>query len=735
MARRNRTDHRRRPGPKRVLILSADVGEGHAAAARALAKQIESAHEPAEVTVIDGLAAMGPLLQPVVEDGYRVQLRFFPWTYTIVYWLLERVAPVRALARKLLCLFGSRPLARRISEHAPDVVVSTYPAVTVVLARLRRTQAVRCPTVATITDLTGLFFWAQPGIDTHLVMYGESLHSVERIAGEGSARLVRPLISAEFLDERSQSAARRALHLPVQGRLVVVSGGGWGVGDIEGAVREIASIPRVSAILCLAGRNEQLRRRLSEDFAGEGRVHVYGFTDRMPEILAAADALVHSTGGVTCLEAKATGTPVVSYGLPVGHARLNTRAMAELGLLRLANNTRELREHVQACFAERHELAGRAPHPREGLLTVAGENTFAAPELAQARQPAAALSDLGVGAHGSALSGSVPGESPLAGAALEAGAPADAESGLALDPTAPADSDSGQALDPAAVDLVLDAPHRVNPIPLWRLRMVAFVTQLLLLLGVTTWLMSTDEVTAFAGLFLGVHPLKRVDTSQRDVGLVVRAPAGQVVAIASTLDARGIHASFTDNGADAHTTIAALRADGDELVPEVPRSGSLFRWVRTRGTLRAQAHALGLRHHFYFLQPPGGLTVGQLVLARTTGAMPVAGALRMNAWGPLPHRPMRAGDVLVVSVDGSAASLAGVARVVAWLRSSGLSVEPLGSLTASPSIKASKRGERASAAAPATSTASATASTAPSSGVSVNFSLRISGASTIGTTV
>src|SRR5215831_18961715 len=411
MARRNRTDKPRRPGPKRVLILSADVGEGHAAAARALARQIECAPEPAEVTVIDGLAAMGPLLQPVVEDGYRVQLRFFPWTYTVVYWLLERVAPIRALARALLCLFGSRPLARRVAEHDPDVVVSTYPAVTVVLARLRRTQAVRCPTVATITDLTGLFFWAQPGIDTHLVMYGESLHSVERIAGEGSARLVRPLISAEFLDARSQTDSRRALGLPEEGRLVVVSGSCKGDGDIEGAVREIASIPDVSAIVCLAGRNEQLQRRLSEDFAGEPRVHVYGFTDRMPEILAAADALVHSTGGVTCLEAKATGTPVVSYGLPVGHARLNTRAMADLGLLRLANDTRDLREQVQACFAERHELAGRAPHPREGLLTVAGENAFAAPELAQPPRPAAAVSDRGAGPHGSALSGSVvPGE-------------------------------------------------------------------------------------------------------------------------------------------------------------------------------------------------------------------------------------------------------------------------------------------------------------------------------------
>ncbi|MGA9876095.1 MAG: glycosyltransferase [Solirubrobacteraceae bacterium] len=666
-----------------MLILSADVGEGHAAAARALARQIESAPEPAEVTVIDGLAAMGPLLQPVVEDGYRVQLRFFPWTYTVIYWLLESVAPVRVVARRLLCLLGSRPLARSIAAHEPDVVVSTYPAVTVVLARLRRTQAVHCPTVATITDLTGLFFWAQPGIDTHLVMYGESLQSVERIAGHGSARLVRPLISSEFLEERSQVDAREALGLPQEGRMVVVSGGGWGVGDVEGAVREIAGIPDVSAIVCLAGRNAQLLERLREDFAGEPRVHVYGFTERMPEILAAADTLVHSTGGVTCLEAKATGTPVVSYGLPVGHARLNTRAMADLGLLRLANDTRELREQVQASFAEHHALRGRMEHPREGLLAVAGQNTIAAPELVD----------------------------------------------LAADqPPAP-------ELDPTAVDLVLDAPRRVRPIPLWRLRLIAFATQFVLLVAISTWLLSTDEVTAVAALFLGGHALKRVDTSNPDVGLVVRAPSSEIPRLAIDLERAGIRASFADSGVYRSATIADLRALHDELVPELPHSGSVFRWVRTRGTLRSQARALGLHHRFYFLQPPKGLTVGQLVLARTAGATPVAGALRLDAGGPLPAHPALAGDVVVVSAGDSPSSLAGVERIVSWLRSDGLAAEPLGSLMRSPSIRASRSGDRASAAAPTTSTASERHSGTPPNGVVSKASPSSSGASTTGTTV
>jgi processive 1,2-diacylglycerol beta-glucosyltransferase len=664
MRRRNRTRNRRRvPGPRRVLILSADVGEGHAAAARALAEQIEASEQHAEVTVIDGLAAMGPLVRPVVEDGYRVQLRFMPWTYTLVYWLLEKVMPIRVLARRLLCLLGSRPLARAIAEHDPDVVVSTYPAVTVVLARLRRTGVVHCSTVATITDLTGLFFWAQPGIDMHLVMYGESMPSVERIAGRGSVQLVRPLISAEFLEPRCPVEARRALGLSEDGRTVVVSGGGWGVGDIQGAVREFTQVPEVSNIVCLAGRNEQLAEKLRSAFAEEPRVRVYGFTDKMPEILAAADVLVHSTGGVTCLEARAAGTPVVSYGLPVGHARLNTRAMASLDLLRLANDTDELRTHVQASFAD---APATAPGERDALSEPAGP------------------------AH---------------------------------------------AAHPAAVDVVLGAPRRVRPIPRWRLRVAALATQLTLLLVVGSWMMSTDEVTAVADKLLHVHELVHVTTTQPDVGLIVHAPVADIASVAAELAAKGIHVSFADDsGVPSQQRITAVHRLRDQLLPEVPGS-ALFHWIRTRAALRSQARALGLHHHFYYLRPPGGLSLGQMVLARTDGAIPVKGRLQLSATGALPQRPMRAGDVLVVELDGSSTSVRGLERIVAWLGSSGLGAEPLSWLTRSPSISASSRGERASIAAPAINTQSETISGAPLSGVALKRSPNNTGASATGTIV
>lgn len=341
-----------------MLILSAEVGEGHASAARALARQLKDHPAAPEVTVVDGLAAMGRALRLVIQDGYRVQLKVAPWSYTATYQLLAKVAAVRWLVGWLLYLLGSRGLRRAIRQAGADVVVSTYPAVTVVLAKLRARGKVGAPAVATITDLTGLFYWAQPGIDLHLVCYPESVGDVERLAGPGSAQLIAPLISAEFLKPRCPRASREELGLPVEGKLVVVSGGGWGVGDVEGAVEALREIEQVAAVVCLCGKNEQLRERLKQRFADDARVRVWGFTDRMPQLLAAADVLVHSTGGVTCLEALALNLPVVSYGLPVGHAAVNTKAMAALGIVDLADDLRQLRATVQARLRERRLAAG-----------------------------------------------------------------------------------------------------------------------------------------------------------------------------------------------------------------------------------------------------------------------------------------------------------------------------------------------------------------------------------------
>lgn len=343
---------------RRVLVLTAPVGEGHVAAARAIVAELEEEDGELEVVLVDALDGIGRVLRFILHDAYRWQFGHAARAYGLAYRLLERSSFCRSIGQLTIVSFGSRPLLRMVKRIDPDIVVSTHPPVTCVLGHLRRRNRIRVPVVATITDLDGLGFWVHPGADLHLVMHESCIAQVERLAGPGSARCARPLLAPAFREPRTRAQARRALGLPEAGAIAVVSGGGWGVGELEDAARAALEIEDLS-VICLAGRSESTRRRLELAFAAEARVSVWGFTDGMSDLLAAADALVHSTGGVTVLEALARNCPVIAYGAPPGHARLTAKALVKQGLGRLALSPEELAASLRSVL-ERPRAAAEA---------------------------------------------------------------------------------------------------------------------------------------------------------------------------------------------------------------------------------------------------------------------------------------------------------------------------------------------------------------------------------------
>ena len=115
---------------------------------------------------------------------------------------------------------------------------------------------------------------------------------------------------------------------------------------------------------------KQAVSRLEREFAGEPRVTVLGFTDKMSDLLAAADVLVHSTGGVTCLEALARGCPIVAYGAPPGHAPLLAREMAALDLVVHARSRMELRNALGVARARPSVLLAKRSDAASLVLAI-----------------------------------------------------------------------------------------------------------------------------------------------------------------------------------------------------------------------------------------------------------------------------------------------------------------------------------------------------------------------------
>ena len=345
---------------RRVLILTAGIGEGHDLPARWLAAGLAEEAPRVETPIVDGLAAMGRAMERIVMGGSSFDSLAGNNLFDVEHLLITKVPPLRWLAGAGGTALGGRSLLEVVARERPDVVVSTWPGTTEVLGRVRARGRLDVPLASAITDLASLRFWAHPAVDLHLVTHPESVEEVRAIAGRDAEVVpVRGLNDPRFVDPPDRQEARRALVLPPDVPVVVVSGGGWGVGDLAGAVEVVLALPDALALV-MCGRNDELRSRLRQRHAEEPRVRPLGFTDRVPELFSAADALVHSTAGLTVLEAHVCGCPTISYGWGRGHIRANNRAFRRFGLADVAASRVQLGAALRRALARRRPSADRA---------------------------------------------------------------------------------------------------------------------------------------------------------------------------------------------------------------------------------------------------------------------------------------------------------------------------------------------------------------------------------------
>ena len=274
--------------------------------------------------------------------------------FDLEYFIGQRIPPTRWAARMLLSAFGGGRMARSLRAADPDLIVSVFPAATDVVGELRKRGRLDVPVVSAITDLAALRYWAHPAVDVHLLIHPESEEEVRAIAPSTRIETVTGLYEDEFLRPRDRSAARRDLGLPSEPRIVLVSGGGWGVGDLQGAIDIALELDDVF-VVALCGRNEDARAALQSRFGPDERVRIEGFTDVMGDFMAAGDALVHSTAGLTVLEAIMRGCAPISYGWGRAHIRVNNKAYVRFGLAQVATDPTELRDALARALAQRPE--------------------------------------------------------------------------------------------------------------------------------------------------------------------------------------------------------------------------------------------------------------------------------------------------------------------------------------------------------------------------------------------
>ncbi|MBO0693268.1 MAG: glycosyltransferase, partial [Acidimicrobiaceae bacterium] len=324
----------------RILVVSASMGAGHDGAARELAARLRLQGHVAEVR--DFLDA-GPLgVGRMLKRCYEFELRHVPSAYDATYRLWYRVPWLAPALAALVTTLARRKLLRWVKSLDADLVVSTYPLSTLCLGRLRRTGELRVPSVNFITDFGVHPLWVHRGIDLNLAVHAGPARQARLRTGRPSFAC-GPMVSRAYEGHGvARVEARRRWGLAENAKAVLVVAGSWGVGGIRETFDAIAGDARFTPVV-VCGRDEATFRELTRRARRYGnRPIVVGWTEEMPSLMRACDALVENAGGLTSLEAMRVGLPVVSFRPIAGHGVENTTTMAAMGVSRLANDVPEL---------------------------------------------------------------------------------------------------------------------------------------------------------------------------------------------------------------------------------------------------------------------------------------------------------------------------------------------------------------------------------------------------------
>jgi 1,2-diacylglycerol 3-beta-galactosyltransferase len=202
---------------------------------------------------------------------------------------------------------------RLIRDNPSALYVSVHPLVNTPM--LQALGSVPTPFVTVVTDMVSAHaFWFDSRADLIIVPTEEAMGCGLDI-GIKPERLVvagQPVADRFCNQEMNKKALRSHLGWEQDLPVTLLVGGGDGMGPLEQTALAINDQKLQTSLVIITGRNAQLKKHLERQ-KWHIPIQVYGFVQRMPDFMAAADILVTKAGPGTISEAFIAGLPMVLY--------------------------------------------------------------------------------------------------------------------------------------------------------------------------------------------------------------------------------------------------------------------------------------------------------------------------------------------------------------------------------------------------------------------------------------
>ncbi len=352
--------------PKRIAILTLSVGSGHVRASSVIRRVLGEGNDNVEVRMLDAI---------------EFAESWFLWLYVRTYWWMLRYA--RGLWRGIyerrqrkrhrmtvphwVFRRGCVKVLRELKAYAPQLVIVTEIGAAEIAALGKREGWFNTPILAVQTDFQAEPPWIQPEIDFYCVGSDDAKSQLITWGISPNRILVCGIpIDPAFALPFDKAKVLKSLGLVAERPVVLVMAGGMGPVPLDQIIVSLERCGLPLQVLAVAGHDRAMRVRL-ERLRGKValNLHTFGWTDTVPELMAAADLLVTKPGGMTSAEALAAGLPMILTRPIPGPEESHVRYLLQHGAALHAKSFEEIPQLVFPLLSNHEKRAEMAQRARE----------------------------------------------------------------------------------------------------------------------------------------------------------------------------------------------------------------------------------------------------------------------------------------------------------------------------------------------------------------------------------
>jgi processive 1,2-diacylglycerol beta-glucosyltransferase len=298
------------PHRKTILVLSSTGGGGHIAASNTLQNLVGNEYDLKMAYPINQLRIWGV---PSCEQVYNAMLRN-GWIRSMNFIVRNLVPSIfRSYLNKLERIINSY-----IKTYQPDLVISVIPFVNFPASEAARKAGIPFLVITTDNDLRNWAFEMQKIKHPHFkVTIGADLPTTRDVllrkkVPEKAIETIGLPLRPDFMVQKDQEKILGELNLPADKEIVLIMMGAAGGDSAYEYAQKIGDLDLGAHLVVIAGRNNKLKRALEElDLHSSNSLSVFGFTDRVSDIMAVSDVIITKPGPGTINEAIAMKLPML----------------------------------------------------------------------------------------------------------------------------------------------------------------------------------------------------------------------------------------------------------------------------------------------------------------------------------------------------------------------------------------------------------------------------------------